>query len=221
LISAHAKVSGSLMRSTLILSSIILLHAASTALAQDKKPASPRGTAQTQVGGKWTGEGDDAHYDGGKWIEIDYGRPIKRGRDHLFGSGADYGKKVTAGAPLWRAGANQSTRLHTEVPIEIGGKRIEPGDYSLFVDLKEKGWTLVVSTQPAAAKYDPKDEKSTWGAYHYDSKLDVVRAPMKKQSPQGSIDQLTIGFVDVTPTGGKIWIGWDTEGASADFKLAK
>jgi hypothetical protein len=210
------------MRSILILSSIILTQVfAGAVLAQEKRPASPRGTAQTQVGGHWTGAGDDAKYEGGKWIEIDYGRPIKRGRDHLFQSGADYGKNITAGAPLWRVGANQTTRLHTEAALEIGGKRLEAGDYSLFVDLKDKGWTLVISTQPAAAKYDPKDEKSTWGAYHYEPKLDVVRAPMKKQNPQGSVDELTITFVDVTSTGGKIRIEWDTEGASIDFKLAK
>src|SRR5882672_2704077 len=92
-----------------------------------RRAASPSGTAATQVGDKW--------------IEIVYSRPILRGRTEIFGKGAEYGKKVLSGAPLWRAGANLTTRLKTEVPLEIGGKRLAPGEYSLFVDLKEPAWT--------------------------------------------------------------------------------
>ena len=65
---------------------------------------SPRGTASTQVLGTWTkaersfavGGG---RYDGGKWIDILYGRPLKRQRE-IFGSGADYGKATLIGAPI-------------------------------------------------------------------------------------------------------------------------
>ena len=45
------------------------------------RQASPDGTATTQVRGKYVGGGDEPRYEGGKWIEITYGRPIKRGRD--------------------------------------------------------------------------------------------------------------------------------------------
>src|SRR2546427_11276794 len=115
-----------------------------------RRAASPAGTAATQIGGS-----------SGKWIEIVYSRPILRGRTEIFGKGADYGKKVNGGAPVWRAGANQTTRLKTEVPLEISGKKLAPGEYSLFVDLKEGGWTLIVSTQPYQEKYDPNDKVKT------------------------------------------------------------
>jgi hypothetical protein len=198
--------------------------AGGAALAQQpRKPASPRGTAATQVGGKWSAEaGGEARYSGGKWIEVDYGRPIKRGRDPLFGSGAEYGKKFLDGAPVWRVGANQTTRLTTEVPLEIGGKRIEPGSYSVFVDLKENAWTLIISKQPAAEKYDPNDKSGAiWGSYGYDAKFDVARESMKMMKSPVSVDQLTIGFVDVTDKGGKIAIAWDKDVAMADFKVAQ
>ena len=94
-----------------------------------------------------------------------YSRPMLRGRTDIFGKGADYGKKVSDGTPVWRAGANQTTKLKTEVPLMIGGKRIEPGSYDLFVDLKEAGWMLVVSTQPTQDKYDANDKTKIWGAY--------------------------------------------------------
>jgi len=175
--------------------------------AAPRRSASPPGTSATQVGGKW--------------IEITYSRPILRGRTDIFGKGADYGKKVNSDAPLWRAGANQTTRLKTEVPLMMGGKRIEPGEYSLFVDLKEGSWTLVVSTQPYQEKYDPNEKAKTWGAYNYDPKYDVARVPMKLVTPQVSADQFTIGFVDMTDRGGAIAMAWEKTGAVAPFTVAQ
>ena len=177
------------------------------AASAPRRSASPPGTAATQVGGKW--------------IEITYSRPILRGRTDIFGTGADYGKKVNAGAPVWRAGANQSTRLKTEVPLEMGGKKIEPGEYSLFVDLKESGWTLIVSTQPYQEKYDQAEKTKTWGAYNYDPKYDVARVPMKMTTPQVSYDEFTIGFVNMTDKGGAIAMAWEKTGALAPFTVAQ
>jgi len=203
---------------------LALSLAAPLAFAQERKPMSPHGTAATQVGGKWTVEkaGAEPRYTGGKWIEVEYGRPIKRGREPLFGAGAEYGKKFLDGAPVWRAGANQSTRLKTEVALEIGGKRLEPGNYSVFVDLKEGAWTFIVSKQPAQEKYDPNDKSGAiWGSYGYDAKYDVLRAPMSTTKIAHSIDEFTIGFLDVTDKGGKLAMGWDKDVAMVDFKVAQ
>jgi len=173
--------------------------------AAPRRAASPSGTAATQVGDKW--------------IEIVYSRPILRGRTDVFGKGADYGQKVLSGATMWRAGANVTTRLKTEVPLEIGGKRLAPGEYSLFVDLKEPGWTLIVSTQPYQEKYDKDEKAKTWGAYNYDPKFDVARAPMKMTTPAFSFDQFTIGFVNVTDKGGAIAMVWEKTGAIVPFTI--
>lgn len=200
-----------------------LLLVAGLAAAQDKKPMSPRGTAATQVGGKWVNPTDEERrrYEGGKWIEVDYGRPILRGRPNIFGSAAEYGKAVNGGASVWRAGANQTTKLKTEVALEIGGKKIPAGEYDLFVDLKESGWTLIVSTQPAMDKYDPNDKTKIWGSYSYDPKFDVVRAPMKMITPAVSVDQFSIGFVDMTEKGGKLAMVWEKTAAVVPFTVAE
>jgi hypothetical protein len=68
------------------------------------------GAAAIQVGGSWSGAGDDRRYTGGSWITVDYGRPILRGRENIFGTGATYGKLVNPDATIWRAGANATTR---------------------------------------------------------------------------------------------------------------
>jgi len=188
--------------------------------AQGNRQASPPGSSATQVGGKYVPGGDEPRYEGGKWIEITYGRPIKRGRD-LWGSDADYGKKLNAGAPVWRAGADVSTRLKTEVPLVINGKTVAPGEYSLFVDLKPGNWTLIVSSWAVQTRYDPNNKEALWGSYAYTPAKDVVRAPMKLDTLPFSIDQLAWNFVDMTNAGGKIAIMWDKNMASVPFTVGK
>ena len=39
-----------------------------------------------------------------------------------------------------------TTRLKTEATLTFGDKKIAPGEYSLFIDLKPTQWTLIVST---------------------------------------------------------------------------
>jgi len=184
------------------------------------RPASPAGSSATQVGGKYAtpAGADEPQYQGGKWIEITYGRPIKRGRD-LWGAGADYGKKLNAGAPVWRAGANVTTRLKTEVPLVINGKTVAPGEYSMFIDLKANNWTLIISNWPAQTRYDPSNKTALWGAYEYTSDKDVVRAPMTLGTLPFAVDQLTWNFVDMTESGGKIALIWDKNVATVPFKV--
>ena len=212
-----------MLRRSLIVSSLILLAGSGLALAQARKPLSPAGTASTMVGGTWTTpeKGGEPTFSGGKWIEIAYSRPMLRGRTDIFGKGADYGRVVNGGAPVWRAGANATTKLNTEVALEIGGKKVEPGSYDVFVDLKEGGWTLILSTQPAAEKYDPNDKTKIWGSYGYDPKFDVLRAPMLLGQSHLSIDQFTIAFVDMTAKGGTLAMAWDKTVATVPFTVVQ
>jgi hypothetical protein len=212
-----------MIRKVSILGVSFLLAGVALSRAQDRKPLSPSGTAATMVGGTWSAPDKDGErqYSGGKWIEISYSRPILRGRTGIFGKGADYGKAVNGGAPVWRAGANATTKLTTELPLMIGGKRIEPGTYDAFVDLKEGGWTLILSKQPTQDKYDPNDKTKIWGSYGYDTKYDVVRVPMQPLTPAVSVDQFTIGFADMTDAGGKLAMVWEKTGGVVPFTVAK
>ena len=218
-----------MIRKASILGISLLLAGAAFAAAQDHKPLSPAGTASTMVGGTWSAPDKDGekHYTGGKWIEVTYSRPMLRGRTDVFGKGADYGKAVADGVKdkdgslIWRAGANATTKLVTEVPLTIGGKRLEPGSYDLFVTLKEGAWTLIVSTQPTQEKYDANEKAKIWGAYGYDPKFDVVRVPMKMITPALTIDQFTIDFADMSDAGGKLAMAWEKTGGAVPFTIAK
>jgi hypothetical protein len=205
-----------------VLSTMVALACGSSAMAQQAQmPMSPRGTAATQVSGKWVEEKPGAApvYRDGKWIVIDYGRPILRGRANIWGSGAEYGKTLNAEAPVWRAGANATTRLRTEAPLVFGTTTVAPGEYSVFIDLKPGAWTFILSSQPAQAQYDPNEKVATIGAYNYDPKYDVVRVPMRLESVPFDIDQLTFGFVDVTERGGTIGLWWGLQQAMVDFRI--
>ena len=209
------------VRTKQAISTVLALFVATGAvMAHQAMPASPRGTAAIQIGGKWVAAANgEQTYQGGKWIVVDYGRPILRGRTNIFGKGADYGKKVSDNEPVWRAGANQTTRIKTDVPMTIGGKSLIVGEYALQVELKEGAWTLIVSSQPWQEKYDANDKTRTWGNYGYDKKFDLVRVPMKLKTTTESNEQFTIAFMNVTPTSAVLTMWWDTQMASVDIKF--
>ncbi len=176
--------------------------------AQDK-PASPPGSTATQIG------------DG--WIEVEYSRPILRGRTDIFGSGDEYGKKLNAGAPVWRAGANATTRIKTEHDLEINGVKVPAGEYSFFIELGAEGWNAILSTQefmktPDRAKIA---EGVLWGSYGYDASKNVVTAPMTVQTGEQSIDQLTYVFIDVSEEGGALAVAWHDQVGVLPFTIAK
>ena len=185
--------------------------------------SSPAGTAEIEIGGKWETQkapnGRERQvYTGGKWITISYGRPIKRGRE-LFGTGDAYATKLNAGAPVWRAGANVSTRLKTEAPLVIGGKPLPAGEYTMFIDLKPGNWTLIVSNHKPQMTYDPNNKTEIWGAYGYDAKNDVLRVPMQLGDIPFSLEELTWGFSEVTDKGAVLNLWWDKVNATVPITL--
>ncbi|MDE2979359.1 MAG: DUF2911 domain-containing protein [Acidobacteriota bacterium] len=179
------------------------------AAGQGDRPASPEGAASTQIG--------DA------WIDITYSRPILRGRNGVFGSGESYGETLLAGGPVWRAGANVTTRINTEADLMIGGTTVPAGEYSLFIDLKDGAWTAIVSKQGYMETFDREKmaEGLTWGAYGYSADHDVVRAPMMTSTEEFSVDQMTIIFSDVSDAGGAIVVMWDNQMGVLPFGVSQ
>lgn len=190
-----------------IAASALLVALAQPLSSQDRRK-SPRGQAATEIAGKW--------------ILVEYGRPILRGRRGVFGEGAQYGEAVGAGAPVWRAGADKSTRLITEHALRFGDTTVEAGEYSLFVNLKNsRTWELILSTWGAQNTFDRSDKENLWGSYGYTPDKDVVRATMDVGTLEGSVDQLGIGFANVTEDGGRLLIWWDDTVARVDFTVVK
>jgi hypothetical protein len=195
---------------------IAALAAATSLAAQERRIASPAGSSATQVGGKYD---EREGYVGGRWLEVRYGRPIRRGRD-LFGP-SDYAEFLNDGAPVWRAGANATTRLNIEAPIVMGKRTIPAGEYSLFIDLQPNAWMLVVSTWPAQTTYQYENKAALWGAYEYTPDRDLVRVPMTREKLPYSFDQLSWQFLDVTEKGGRLAMLWEREIAWVSFEIGR
>ena len=68
----------------------------------------------------------------GTEIRIEYYRPRARGRAPLFG-----GDQAVVWEPIWTPGANWATNLSIEKPITINGVGIEPGIYSVWIDMDD------------------------------------------------------------------------------------
>src|SRR5258706_14012458 len=129
------------MTSSLALAAVVAAGAILAAQAPARRPLSPDGIASVHVLGKWEKTERQAftlggeRYVGGEWIDILYGRPMLRGREAFTGTGKDYGKAAYADAPVWRAGANDSTRLRNSIPLVIGTTTVPAGEYSVFIEL--------------------------------------------------------------------------------------
>ncbi len=187
-------------------------------LAAQDRPASPRGHTASQIGGSYNSEGQ---YEGGHWVDVWYGRPVLRGRHGIFGSGAEYGQGLLRGAPLWRVGADQTTRFITEADLLIGGQRLAAGEYTMFAELESSSsWTLIFSTW--GVKDSPREENpnALWGAYGYTDEKDVMRTTMTVQAIEGfSVDNLTIVFGDINGSY-SMNVYWDNQHASVPVEVA-
>jgi hypothetical protein len=201
---------------------VVVLGASFVVHAQQERPLSPPGSATAMVGGEWVKNADGTTvYQGGKWIEVIYSRPMLRQRTNIFGTGKDYGVAIRAGSTLWRAGANQTTVLRTEVPLVFGSTTVPAGEYGVLVDLQSPTrWTLILSSQPRQAQFDANNKTDLIGAVNYDPKFDVARVPMQVDSKVSQkLDQLTISFSDVTKMGGKLAIAWENTVATVPFRV--
>ena len=208
---------------------VAVLAAGNMLLAQGppRRPLSPDGIASVHVQGKWEKGEQQAftlggeRYVGGNWIDIVYGRPMLRGREAFTGTGAEYGKAAYAGAPVWRAGANASTRLKNSIPLVIGTTTVPAGEYSVFIELNAPTqWTFIV-TSWAQARFGAPITEGLYGAFNYTTEKDVVRAPMRVDALPYQVEQLTWEFTDMTATGGRMTILWDRTAASVPFAFGR
>jgi hypothetical protein len=137
---------------------------------------------------------------GGKTITIKYAAPSVRGRQ-IFGDGGLISHDPNY--PIWRAGANSATALHTDADLDLGGLMVPKGDYTLFVDVKDPNqWTLIVSKKTGE-----------WGL-SYPNGEDLGRVPMKMSKPASMVETLKYDI-----SGGKITLSWENHIASVDFKV--
>ena len=133
----------------------------------------------------------------GDEIEIVYGRPYTK--NPKTGEKRKIWGELVPFEKVWRLGADEATLLTTKTPLELGGKSIPAGSYTLFMlPHNEKSATLIVNKQVGQ-----------WGT-KYDEKQDFARLDMNGEPASSPADQLAIA-IDSNPSGGgTIKVTWET-----------
>lgn len=146
----------------------------------------------------------------GNRVTIVYGRPYTKNprsgeTRKIWGSLVPYGK-------VWRTGADEATLLITQKPIEIGGKEIPAGAYTLFTLPEENGAKLIINKQIGQWGIGPGS---------YDESQDVARVDMKKQTLDNPVDQFTMAVQRNSSGGGLLTMKWENTEYSVPFTVKK
>ncbi|WKN30954.1 DUF2911 domain-containing protein [Porifericola rhodea] len=122
-------------------------------------------------------------------VEIAYSRPAMRGRG-IYGDLVPYDK-------VWRTGANAATKISFSEPMEIEGKQLEAGEYSIFSIPGKNEWTIILN----------KDAKASTA--QYDEAKDAARFTVNTQKSKMDHESFTIMFSDVKDNSAAINIAWE------------
>ena len=210
------------LTSTVILTLVALTCGASVlAQGQKKEPAAQQkkqkapplpgaGTGGTTPHATISGVIGPNRNEGGM-IMITYGRPHavhpRKGGEarKIWGGLVPYGKAD-------RLGADEATTLINEHPIEVGGKTLPAGAYTLYIIPAETG-----ASKLAFSKHIAK-----WGV-PVDETQDVVRVDLKKETLSENVPQLTIEIENTPPRSmnGLIKIKWEKTQFSAPFTMKR
>jgi hypothetical protein len=171
-----------LLMSTLLISSL--------ALAQRDKSQRPSPPAQAQC-----------NFANGKNITVDYSSPRVKGRK-IFGDLVPYGE-------VWRTGANEATTFVTNTDLNIGGKAVPAGNYTIFTIPNRDKWTLIVNKKTGE-----------WGIpYKYEAD-ELARIDMKASPASSPVENFTIGF-DQAGSACTLSISWENTRASVQIREGK
>ena len=155
-------------------------------------------SAFAQMGGKASPAASASCDLGGKTIKTDYSSPRMKGRK-IFGDLVPYGK-------VWRTGADEATTFVTSGEVEVGGKHVPAGSYTIFTVPNAGKWTLIINKKTGE-----------WGIpYKYESD-ELARADMKVSKLPSPLENFTISY-EKSGNSCKMNIDWDTTRASVDIK---
>ncbi len=134
----------------------------------------------------------------GKTVTFDYSSPRAKGRK-IFGGLVPYGQ-------VWRAGANEATTFVTTGDINVGGKTVSGGKYTIFAIPGEDKWTLVISKKTGE-----------WGTAYPGPDNDLARIDMKVSKTSAPVENFTMAF-DQKGSSCTLRMEWENTSASADIK---
>jgi hypothetical protein len=144
----------------------------------------------------------------GNRVTVTYGRPFTK-NPRTGEVRKIWGGLVPYGEP-WRMGADEATLLLTQKPIELGGKIIPAGAYTLYMVPNENGASqLAISTRLGG-----------WGV-PVDTGHDLARVDLQKEALDKSADQFTMAVEKNPAGGGVLKLKWENTQFSVPFTVQK
>ncbi|MBI2821913.1 MAG: DUF2911 domain-containing protein [Acidobacteria bacterium] len=117
-------------------------------------------------------------------VTIDYGTPNLNGRN--------LDEMIKPGVP-WRMGMNEATTLETSVALDLSGRIVASGKYTLFARPDESGnWVLLISSNPGN-RFNPASV--------------VAEVPLHFERDQESVDVLKISL-EKNGDGAMLSVAW-------------
>jgi len=123
-------------------------------------------------------------------INIEYSRPSMKGRT-IYGDLVPFGK-------LWRTGANMATKITFSDDVQIDGKGLAAGTYSIFTIPGEDVWTVIFNKNANQS-----------GTGNYLESEDALRVQAKAQKVGAKIETFLINIEDVKPRSALIEFIWE------------
>lgn len=177
-----------LKKSAVLLLCVLGMSLLSSAHQDKSKRPSPAAQAQCK-------------FSDGKTVTVDYSSPRAKGRK-IFGGLVPYGE-------VWRTGANEATTFVTNANLQIEGKDVPAGNYTIFTVPEQGKWTLIINKQTGE-----------WGIpYKYEGN-ELARVPMQVSRTASPVENFTIKF---DQNGGTctMMMSWENTAASVAINEKK
>lgn len=113
-------------------------------------------------------------------IKVFYNRPSKKGRD-IFGALVPYDQ-------VWRTGANEATTFEANKDLNIEGKTLKAGKYSLWTIPRPNTWTIIFNAEHGQWGVNSQGEPNR------DPERDVLSVEAHAVQQDQVFEQFTIAF---------------------------
>ena len=116
--------------------------------------------------------------------------------DGAPGSGKDF--PLAPNGHVWRAGANEATKITVSDDVMINGQKLAAGAYSLHMIPGKEEFTVIFNKTA-----------DQWGSFRYDAKQDALRVKTRPAWRSDSQEQLSYEIAAVAGNSAQVILRWE------------